>query len=357
MRQRVGDSEYRDRAIVAGLPRRDFLIAASGALVEFSAGNPAIYAQQRQLEVYFDPIIREHRPPDGHPERVQRVDAVLSAVKTLEARGIRSIAPRPATDDDLRLVHTPEYVARVRQEITEGRPALSTGDTPLSSRTMHAALGAAGTVLSAVDAVMEGRTARAFCVVRPPGHHASAARGMGFCVFNNVAIGVRRAQRRHAADRILIVDWDVHHGNGTQEVFWSDGSVLFFDTHQHPWYPGTGLATEAGDGRGRGLTINHPLPAGTGRAEMLKTYRDSLLPAANRFRPQLVFVSAGFDSRSGDPLGQFTLADQDFADLTDIVREIAETHAGGRMISVLEGGYSLDGLQRAATAHLNRLIV
>jgi acetoin utilization deacetylase AcuC-like enzyme len=178
---------------------------------------------------------------------------------------------------------------------------------------------------------------------------------MGFCVFNNIAIGARRASRRFGVERILIADWDVHHGNGTQEVFWSDGSVLFFDTHQHPWYPGTGSPDETGEGRGGGLIVNRPFPAGAGGKEILSAFRNVLVPAADRFRPQLVMTSAGFDSRAGDPLGRFTLSDADFAELTGIVAQIARQHAGGRLVSVLEGGYSLDGLQRAVTAHVDRL--
>jgi acetoin utilization deacetylase AcuC-like enzyme len=222
---------------------------------------------------------------------------------------------------------------------------------------MEAALAAAGSVLSAVDAVIGGRARRAFCAVRPPGHHASAERGMGFCVFNNVAIGARHARRQHGVERVLIADWDVHHGNGTQEVFWADGSVMFFDTHQHPWYPGTGLADQTGEGRGRGLILNRPFPSGAGRREIVTAFRNVLVPAADRFRPDLVMISAGFDSRVGDPLGQFTLSDQDFSELTDILLAIAEKHANGRLVSVLEGGYALDGLERAVAAHLVRLSV
>jgi acetoin utilization deacetylase AcuC-like enzyme len=180
---------------------------------------------------------------------------------------------------------------------------------------------------------------------------------MGFCVFNNIAIGARHARQRHGVDRILIVDWDVHHGNGTQDVFWSDGSVLFFDIHQHPWYPGTGRPNEQGDGKGRGLIVNNPFPAGSGRDAILPVFRDGLVSAAARFKPQLVLISAGFDSRAGDPLGQFTLTDQDFADFTDVVLAIAREHAGGRLVSVLEGGYALDGLPKAVGAHLGRLAV
>jgi acetoin utilization deacetylase AcuC-like enzyme len=163
------------------------------------------------------------------------------------------------------------------------------------------------------------------------------------------------APARHGVKRILIADWDVHHGNGTQDVFWSDGSVLFFDTHQDPWYPGTGHADEIGEGEGRGLIVNRPFPAGAGRAEILGAFREVLVPAADKFKPELVMISAGFDSRIGDPLGKFTLTDRDFADLTDVMLEIAAKHARGRLVSVLEGGYSLEGLASAAAAHVRRL--
>jgi acetoin utilization deacetylase AcuC-like enzyme len=202
---------------------------------------------------------------------------------------------------------------------------------------------------------MEGRAQNAFCVVRPPGHHSSSDRGMGFCIFNNVALAARYAQRRHGLDRVLIADWDVHHGNGTQDIFYADGSVFFFSTHQHPWYPGTGRAEETGEGAGRGATLNCPFPAGSGRAEIMGAFRRKLLPAAADFKPDLVLISAGFDSRAGDPLGGFTLSDGDFAELTALLLEVADTYAGGRVVSVLEGGYSLEGLAAAAVAHVKAL--
>jgi len=264
-------------------------------------------------------------------------------------------APRAATDDEILRVHTADYLKLVRAEIAAGRRTLSTGDTELSAGSEAAAVAAAGTVVSAVDAVMRGRARNAFCAVRPPGHHASQARGMGFCVFNNLAIGARHAAKAFGVERVLIADWDVHHGNGTQAIFWSDGAVLFFDTHQHPWYPGTGLPSEGGEGKGRGLIVNRPFAAGSGRSEIVNAFRTELVPAAERFKPDLVMISAGFDSRAGDPLGQFTLGDTDFAELTTIVLEIARQHARNRVVSVLEGGYSQEGLARAVTAHLERL--
>jgi acetoin utilization deacetylase AcuC-like enzyme len=265
------------------------------------------------------------------------------------------MTPVPASDDHLLLVHTPAYLALVKKEIAESRRQLSTGDTELSPGSMTAAAAAAGTVVSAVDAVLAGRTRRAFCVVRPPGHHASRDRGMGFCLFNNIAIGVRHAQKKYGVDRVLIADWDVHHGNGTQAVFEADGSVLFFDTHQHPWYPGTGLRDEVGTGRGRGLIMNRPFPAHSGRGLIVEAFRTEMVPAVEKFKPALVMVSAGFDSRINDPLGQFMLTDQDFADLTRIVLDVATEYAGGRIVSVLEGGYSLSGLSQAVRAHLQAL--
>ena len=338
------------------LNRRAFLQQVSATALSLRGGLLPAAAQSPLTQVFYDPAMLRHEPPGDHPEHPKRLDAAMESVRALERQSrLTVVAPRPATEDEILRVHTPQYLKLVRAEIEAGRRTLSTGDTDISSGSLGAALAAAGTVVSAVDAVVGGRARHAFCAVRPPGHHASQARGMGFCVFNNIAIGARHAARAHGIERILIADWDVHHGNGTQEVFWSDGSVLFFDTHQHPWYPGTGSPAETGEGKGRGRIVNRPFPAGAGRDEILGAFRTELVPAAERFRPQLVMISAGFDSRAGDPLGKFTLTDADFAELTAIVAGIARQHAGGRVVSVLEGGYSRDGLARAVSAHLDRL--
>ena len=338
------------------LNRRTFLQQVSATALSLRGGLLPATAQSPLTHVFYDPAMLRHEPGGDHPENPKRLDAVMESVRALERQSRLTVAaPRPATEDEILRVHTPHYLKLVRAEIEAGRRTLSTGDTEISSGSLGAALAAAGTVVSAVDAVVGGRARHAFCAVRPPGHHASQARGMGFCVFNNIAIGARHAARAHGVERILIADWDVHHGNGTQEVFWSDGSVLFFDTHQHPWYPGTGSPNETGEGKGRGRIVNRPFPAGAGRDEILGAFRTELVPAAERFRPQLVMISAGFDSRAGDPLGKFTLTDADFAELTAIVTGIARQHAGGRIVSVLEGGYSRDGLARAVSAHLDRL--
>jgi acetoin utilization deacetylase AcuC-like enzyme len=338
------------------LTRRGFLHQAFGAFVAQSGGVGTAPTGGSSVSVFYDSVMLGHEPSRDHPESPKRLETVAGVVRSFERQGRVAVVPsRPATDDELLLVHTSEYVKKVRAEVGAGRGTLSTGDTELSPGSLTAALAAAGAVIAAVDSVMTNGPRVAFCAVRPPGHHASQARGMGFCIFNNIAIGARHAWRRHGVERILIVDWDVHHGNGTQEVFWSDGSVLFFDVHQHPWYPGTGSAGENGEGRARGLIVNNPFPAGSGRNEILGALRNALVPLASRFKPQLVMISAGFDSRAGDPLGRFTLTDQDFADLTDTVLAIAREHAAGRIVSVLEGGYALDGLSQAVASHLGRL--
>jgi acetoin utilization deacetylase AcuC-like enzyme len=233
---------------------------------------------------------------------------------------------------------------------------LSTGDTDICPESATAARWAAGSVLSAVDAVFAREVKNAFCVVRPPGHHASAATGMGFCLFNNVAVAARYARHKHGAERVVIVDWDVHHGNGTQDIFYQDGKVLFFSTHQSPWYPGTGARNETGEGAAEGKIINCPFPAGSGHAEITGAFRDQLLPAAREFQPDLVLLSAGFDSRINDPLGQFLLTDSDFRELSAVLLEFAEKFCHGRVVSVLEGGYNLEGLALAAEAHVRALM-
>ena len=304
-----------------------------------------------------DPLFRDHLAGRQHPERPERFDAVLNG---LSRAGLLDrmllLEARTATGDELLLCHTAEYLKTVRRDVESGRRYLSTGDTDITPNSWDVATRAVGGVLNAVDAVLSGSARNAFCAVRPPGHHANAARGMGFCLFNNAAIAARYAQRNHGVGRVLIVDWDVHHGNGTQDIFYRDASVFYFSSHQWPLYPGTGRADETGDGPGEGATMNFPFPAGAGRREILGAVENHLLPAAARFQPDLVLISAGFDSRAGDPLGRFTLTDEDFADLTRAVMGIADRYAGGRVISVLEGGYNLEGLGSAAAAHAGALL-
>ena len=311
---------------------------------------------RRRTGLVHDPFFALHEVIVG-PEVAERLAAIESA---LGQAGIRNhlfnIPARNALQKEICLVHTPAYFRRVRKDVEFGSGQLSTGDTELSHYSLEVAMRATGGVLEAVDAVCGQETIiNAFCAVRPPGHHACRNKGMGFCIFNHIGIAARYAQKKHGIHKVLIVDWDVHHGNGTQEAFYEDGSVLFFSSHQWPLYPGTGKRKETGSGRARGLIINAPLPPGSGYAEILGEMETRLEPAIARFKPELVLISAGFDAQLGDPLGRFTITDREFALLTRRVMDWAEDFAGGRIVSVLEGGYNLDTLGSAVAAHVRAL--
>jgi acetoin utilization deacetylase AcuC-like enzyme len=281
-------------------------------------------------------------------------------MRGLGSNKLAGVPPRSASEDELLLCHTRPYIATAQRDVAM-RGTLSTGDTNVGPRSYEVALRAVGTCLNAVDLVMRGEAENAlafenaFAIVRPPGHHASQARGMGFCLFNNIAIAARYAQKQYGVERVAIADWDVHHGNGTQDIFYDDGSVFFFSTHQSPWYPGTGDRRETGEGDGTGKTLNRPLPAGSGFEEIGAAFRNDFAQAMDDFKPDLLLISAGFDSRKGDPLGHFLLGDEHFAELTRLVREIADKYAHRRVVSVLEGGYNLTGLTNAVAAHAEAL--
>ena len=306
------------------------------------------------------PLYMEHDPGPGHPERPARLEAIRAGLCAAGlAERLIAIQPAPARKADLLLVHSGDYIDLARREIEAGRTALSTGDTDVCPRSYEVALLAAGGVLGAVDAVCAGDARSAFCAVRPPGHHACPSAGMGFCVFNNAALAARHAQAAHGLDRVLIVDWDLHHGNGTQEAFYEDPSVFYFSTHEYENYPmpltGTGYRHETGAGAGRGANLNCPLSPGAGDKEVLDAFRRELLPAMKRFAPELVIISAGFDGRWGDPLGRLVITDEGFAAMTEVAMEIAAASAGGRVVSTLEGGYNLSGLAAAVGAHVGAL--
>jgi acetoin utilization deacetylase AcuC-like enzyme len=307
--------------------------------------------------LHLDLSYADHETGLRHPESPERIRAVAEALEFSGARA--SCVPLPGrsvTNDDLRLVHAETYLATVIAEVDGSSSGqLSTGDTNFGPHSLEVARAAVGGALAAVDAVVAGTVSNAFCALRPPGHHATADRGMGFCLFNNAAIAARYAQQVHGLERVVIIDWDVHHGNGTQDIFYEDPSVFYFSTHQHPWYPGSGLKQETGRGRGEGSTLNVPLPSGSGMAEIGAAFRGPFFEKMATFRPDLVIISAGFDSRQGDPLGQFTLTDADFAELTKLLLELAEKSAAGRLVSLLEGGYSLTGLASAVASHVGAL--
>ena len=307
--------------------------------------------------VIYDGIHKRHETGPGHPESPMRCEAIMARLAECDfADRLTYLPAREATEDELLACHSASYLATARRDVESGRGELSTGDTTICGASLAAALVSAGGVLAATEAVLQGRVRNAFCAVRPPGHHATRDRGMGFCLFNNIALAARFAQKLDGAiERVLIADWDLHHGNGTQDIFYDDPSVFYFSTHQWPMYPGTGLPGETGRGEGKGTTLNCPFGAGAGGEQIRRAFTDELLPAAERFDPDLVLISAGFDSRIGDPFGGLLLTDADFAELTHLLLDLADRHAGGRVVSVLEGGYSLTGLAAAAEAHVRAL--
>jgi acetoin utilization deacetylase AcuC-like enzyme len=304
----------------------------------------------------LDPLYTDHDPGPGHPECPLRYTAIMKALTTSDLLPkLASIPSRAAEIPEIERCHPRHYIKLARDEVAAGLDTLSTGDTNICEKSYDIATRAVGGVLNAVDAIMSGKLTRAFCAVRPPGHHARPSQGMGFCLFNNIALGARHAQKKHGAAKVVIVDWDVHHGNGTQDIFYEDSSVFFASTHQSPWYPFTGHAEEVGAGKGKGSTMNFPLPAGTGMKQIREAFETKLLPAIAAFKPDLIMISAGFDSRVDDPLGQFKLTDDDFASLTKLLMQAADEHCQGRLVSVLEGGYNLSGLASAVTSHVGAL--
>jgi acetoin utilization deacetylase AcuC-like enzyme len=318
---------------------------------------PVMSSASSRTGLLLDEIYLEHDTGPGHPESPARYKAVTKAL--LESGLIdktQAIPQRPALLEELEFCHARGYIETAQRDVASGADTLRTGDTTICPHSFEVALRAAGGVMNGVDAVMTGKLKNAFCAVRPPGHHARPAQGMGFCLFNNIAIGARHAQKKHGVGKVLIVDWDVHHGNGTQDIFYEDGSVLFFSSHQSPWYPFTGHVEEIGAGRGKNCILNAPFASGAGMKEIDGVFLDRLLPAAEKFKPDLVMISAGFDSRENDPLGHFKLTDDNFATLTRRLMDFADTHCQGRVVSVLEGGYRLSGLASAVTSHVSELV-
>jgi acetoin utilization deacetylase AcuC-like enzyme len=299
------------------------------------------------------PSSLQHLTPPGHPERPDRLRAVEQALEDEKfATLAREQAPL-ASLDLVALCHPMPFVERIREIAPrEGMVALD-GDTVMSPGSFEAVLRAVGGAAMAVDEVAAGTAANGFVAMRPPGHHAETARPMGFCVFNQAAIAARHAQRKHGMERAAIVDFDVHHGNGSQDIFWRDSSVMYCSTHQMPLYPGTGEVSERGD---YDNIVNAPLRAGDGGARFREAMQSVILPRLANFGPDIIVISAGFDAHMNDPLGSLRLTDEDFGWATRKIMEIADKTAQGRVVSVLEGGYDLEGLARSAAAHVTALM-
>jgi acetoin utilization deacetylase AcuC-like enzyme len=298
------------------------------------------------VALFSDPICVEHDPGVGHPEQPERLRSILRALEEKPIAGAELRTPPKATAEELSRVHDPRYVETILA--LNGKEGALDSDTVISSRSIDAALLAAGAAAEGVRQVLEGKVSSAFALVRPPGHHAESTRAMGFCVFNNVAVAAAEAHAR-GLTRVLCIDWDVHHGNGTQHSFYATDRLLFVSTHQWPLYPGTGHESETGRGEGEGFTVNVPLPAGCTDGDYAAVFADAILPVADDYKPELVLVSAGFDAHRADPLGSMQISDDGFAMLCGSVKAIAEKHCNGRMVLTLEGGYDLDAL--ASSVH------
>jgi acetoin utilization deacetylase AcuC-like enzyme len=305
----------------------------------------------------YNETFLDHDTGAAHPERPDRLRAIVKHLQGLPLwMELQHLVIDPANEDELLGVHTSRHVKFVKESCSRGAQILDHGDTHVCAESYRVALLAAGGVLTAVDALLSGVLRNAFCAVRPPGHHAESDAVMGFCLFNNVAIAARYAQKKYGVARVAIVDWDVHHGNGTQEIFYKDPSVFYISTHQYPFYPGTGAREERGRNRGEGYTLNCPMYAGSGEKEYLEAFTKEIIPALEIYRPELLLISAGFDAHKDDPLANIQLTEATFAALTRMLAEVAEKHSGGRVISVLEGGYNLQALAASVEAHVRELM-
>ncbi|MDD4876080.1 MAG: histone deacetylase [Dehalococcoidales bacterium] len=308
-----------------------------------------------RVGLVYDPIYLKH-DTGQHPENAKRLEAIISY---LEQTGIKEqlipIRPRTASTQELSLVHDEQYISMIQNVAQNGGGSLDP-DTVMSSDSYEATLYAAGGVITATEAVMKKEVDSIFALVRPPGHHATHQRAMGFCLFNNIAIATEYALRNYSLQRILIIDFDVHHGNGTQEAFYNNPNVLYISTHEYPFYPGTGSIEETGNGPAKGTTINIPLPAGSGDTEYLKVFQEIIIPATKRFKPQLIMVSAGYDNHWADELALMQVSTTGFTQMAEIIKNLADELCNGRMVFSLEGGYNLTALATSVKATFDVLM-
>ncbi|QYY35895.1 histone deacetylase [Ruficoccus sp. ZRK36] len=311
----------------------------------------------RRTALFQHPDFVHHETGSDHPECLERYRAIIDALENSPLQQqLQWWRPDPV---ELRWVeenHDTAYIRHIEEACLSGSSQLDKGETRVSHDSFQVALLAAGAATGAVDAVMAGACENAFCAIRPPGHHAERARPMGFCLFNNVAIAAHYARKQHGLERVFILDWDVHHGNGTQHSFYDDGQVFFCSLHQYPFYPGTGEAAEQGIGAGKGATLNLPLPPRTSGRDFLNLINGPVADAVTAFRPEMILVSAGFDAHHLDPIANLELTEEDFGAMTRTVCQLAEEQCGGRIVSVLEGGYHLDALAASVQEHLRALL-
>ncbi|MGQ9475687.1 MAG: histone deacetylase family protein [Actinomycetota bacterium] len=297
--------------------------------------------------VFYDPLYLEHDTGLGHPERAERLEKALEMLeRTGLAEKVRLLSPRDATVEEIELVHPRAYIESVKRVADSGGGWLDP-DTHVGTRSYQAALRSAGAALEGLERIFEGEIDNAFCLARPPGHHATATRGMGFCLFNNNAVAARFAMERFGISRVFILDWDAHHGNGIQDIFYRDDRVLYVSLHQYPHYPGSGSYRELGEGKGEGYTVNFPLPARTGEEVYLSAFEQVIIPLALRYQPELVLVSAGYDGHFSDPLCSMLLRSTSYAEMAARLKRLAAETCGGRLLVCLEGGYNLSAVARS----------
>ena len=309
----------------------------------------------KKVGFIYHPMFLEH-DTEPHPENPGRLTAIVSRLKDLSLQNeLINIEPRPAMLEEISTIHDRGYAEMIREKIESGTESLDM-DTRVSLQSYSAALLGAGSGLTAVDQVMDGNCDNVFCAVRPPGHHAEKERSMGFCLFNNVAIATRYAQKKKELNRVAIFDWDVHHGNGTQNAFYKDPTVFYSSVHQYPFYPGTGSSDETGSGDGLGSTLNFPLSAFSGDNVYLDILKNRIIPELIRFKPDLIIISAGFDAHGDDPLGGMNVTTECFGAMTDLMVQAADEICKGRLISILEGGYNYSALADSVLIHLERLM-